>query len=126
MALLTGYYPNRLGWERGVVGHLMPTSTGLSPSVTTLAEVFKEAGYETALIGEWHLGDAASFRPHQQGFQHTYYLNKSNNQTRKVWRGDEVVEDPFDNQPSHRAVLLRKPKPLFTSKPTHLFCSIFL
>ena len=24
MALLTWYYPNRLGWERGVVGHLMP------------------------------------------------------------------------------------------------------
>ena len=44
MALLTGYYPNRLGWERGVVGHLMPKGTGLSPSVTTLAEVFKEAG----------------------------------------------------------------------------------
>jgi arylsulfatase len=28
----------------------------------------------------------------------SYYIDKSNNQTRKLWRGDEVIEEPFDNR----------------------------
>ena len=37
-------------------------------------------------------------RPHRQGFDSAYYIDKSNNQTRQVWRDDEVVETKFVNR----------------------------
>ncbi|MDP7494920.1 MAG: sulfatase-like hydrolase/transferase, partial [Roseibacillus sp.] len=98
MALLTGAYPTRLGWTRGVVGHLMKKGEGLNPEALTMAEIFQASGYRTGMFGKWHLGDEPPLRPHRQGFEFTCYLNKSNNQTREVWRGDEVITKPFDNR----------------------------
>ncbi len=98
MALLTGCYPARLGWSQGVIGHIMKKGTGLHPKAVTLAEVFQAAGYRTGMTGKWHLGDASPFRPHRQGFESAYYINKSNNQTTQLWMGDEVIEDPFQNR----------------------------
>ncbi len=98
MALLTGAYPSRLGWTRGVVGHLMKKGVGMSPQALTMAEVFKSNGYRTAMVGKWHLGDEPPFRPHRQGFDAAYYINKSNNQTKELWRGDELVAKPFVNR----------------------------
>ena len=64
-ALLTGCYPNRLGLR----GALMPgVEDGLQPEETTLAELLKERGYATAMVGKWHLGDHSPFLPTEQGF----------------------------------------------------------
>ena len=98
MALLTGAYPSRLGWTRGVVGYMISTKQGLSPKALTIAEIFKDAGYRTALVGKWHLGDRPQFLPHRQGFDRTYYINKSNNQTKQLWRDDELLEKRFENR----------------------------
>ncbi len=98
MALLTGAYPTRLGWSRGVVGHIMKKGQGLSPDALTMPEIFRDSGYRTAMFGKWHLGDDPSLRPHRQGFDTAFYLNKSNNQTKKLWRADEVIENPFTNR----------------------------
>lgn len=98
MALLTGAYPVRLGWTQGVLGNRMGMHHGMSPAALTLAEIFQSEGYSTAISGKWHLGDQPSTRPHAQGFADSYYLTHSNNQVKEIWRGDEVVEDPFDNR----------------------------
>jgi arylsulfatase A-like enzyme len=98
MALLTGAYPPRLGWNGGVVGYGVKTFNGLAPKARTMGEVFKEAGYKTALIGKWHLGDTPELHPMGQGFDLTYFIDKSNNQTKKLWRGRELEADPFDNR----------------------------
>ena len=51
-ALLTGCYPNRIGFS----GALMPTAkVGINSSETTLAEMLKQKGYATAIAGKWHL-----------------------------------------------------------------------
>ena len=97
IALMTGSYPTRLGWSKGVVGHILSTNHGLSPKALTMAEHFKSAGYQTAMSGKWHLGDRPSFRPHRQGFDHTFYINKSNNQTDELWRDDKLIEKPYKN-----------------------------
>jgi len=97
MALLTGAYPPRAGWRGGVVGYGIKTLNGLAPEALTMGEVFKGAGYETALIGKWHLGDSPQLQPMNQGFDTAYYIKKSNNQTKKLWRGDKLEADPFNN-----------------------------
>ncbi len=64
-ALLTGCYPNRLG----ISGALFPASNvGLHPDETTLAEICKSVGYQTAMYGKWHLGYQKEFLPANQGF----------------------------------------------------------
>lgn len=98
MALLTGAYPSRLGWTKGVMGYLIPSGDGMSQKAVTIAEVFKAAGYETALTGKWHVGDKAKHQPMKQGFDHCYYITRSNNQTKKLWLNEKLIEDPFDNR----------------------------
>lgn len=98
MALLTGSYPSRLGWVKGVLGYKISTKQGLSPQAVTMAEVFKGKDYKTALTGKWHLGDLPKFQPHNQGFDLTYFIKKSNNQSRILYRNDEVLEKPFENR----------------------------
>lgn len=66
--LLTGRYPAR---SRGrLMNALMPPSTeGIYPGETTVAEALKERGYRTGIAGKWHLGSARSeFLPNRRGF----------------------------------------------------------
>jgi len=70
-ALLTGCYPRRVGLDNpdpdGAV--LRPVSpNGLHPDEITIAEVLKEAGYATTIIGKWHLGLASPNTPTERGF----------------------------------------------------------
>lgn len=56
-ALLTGQYPVRGNEGRGVWGPAPITSPLLvDTEQTTVADVFKSSGYETAVVGKWHLG----------------------------------------------------------------------
>jgi len=41
---------------------------GLKPEEITAAELFKRAGYRTALFGKWHLGYTPDMSPNAQGF----------------------------------------------------------
>lgn len=68
-ALLTGRDPIRLGIAYDQIN---PWNViGLAPSETTLAEVLKADGYQTAMVGKWHLGHAQQQQlPNAQGFEH--------------------------------------------------------
>ena len=98
MSLLTGYYARRVGWQGGVIGHRIDPQRGLHPDVRTIGDVFQDAGYATAMIGKWHLGDGEELSPMAQGFDSAFYIDKSNNQSDKLWRGNQLVRDPFDNR----------------------------
>lgn len=56
-ALLTGQYPVRGNQGRGLWGPAPITSQLLvNTEKTTVADVFKSSGYDTAAVGKWHLG----------------------------------------------------------------------
>lgn len=64
-ALLTGCYPNRVG----MYGAILPSSKiALNPKETTLAIMLKQAGYKTAMLGKWHLGNHPPYFPIHYGF----------------------------------------------------------
>jgi arylsulfatase A-like enzyme len=70
-ALMTGRYPMRTGLQTGVV---RPWARyGLPLDERTLAQALKEAGYETAITGKWHLGHfEPDYLPTRRGFDHQY------------------------------------------------------
>jgi arylsulfatase A-like enzyme len=73
--LLTGCYPNRIG----ITGALFPNSKkGINPEETTMAELLKQKGYTTSIIGKWHLGDSREFLPLQHGFDEYFGIPYSN------------------------------------------------
>jgi arylsulfatase A-like enzyme len=70
-ALMTGRDPMRLGVAYGVI---MPWHTiGIHPDEHFMPQTFQAAGYQTAMVGKWHLGHAQmTYHPNQRGFDHFY------------------------------------------------------
>jgi arylsulfatase A-like enzyme len=70
-ALLTGRYPMRHGLQVGVV---RPWARyGLPLEERTLPQALREAGYQTAIVGKWHLGHSErAYLPTQRGFDRQY------------------------------------------------------
>ena len=68
-ALMTGRDPMRLGVAYSTI---MPwQNNGIHPKETFLPELLSAAGYQTAMVGKWHLGHAqASYHPNARGFDH--------------------------------------------------------
>lgn len=73
-SLMTGCYPGRTK----VFGAHPPKARGLDPTFATMGEVFKDAGYTTAVFGKWHLGDQEDTRPPARGFDESCGLMFSN------------------------------------------------
>lgn len=77
--LMTGLHTGHTR-VRGNAGTTNPLAQALRPGDVTVAQAFKSAGYMTALIGKWGLGDegeAAVGMPTRQGFDYFFgYLNQ--------------------------------------------------
>jgi arylsulfatase A-like enzyme len=70
-ALMTGRYPFRYGLQTIVI----PTAAdyGLDTTEWLLPQCLGQAGYQTAIIGKWHLGHAdRKYWPRQRGFDYQY------------------------------------------------------
>ena len=75
-ALLTGRHPYRTGIKSWI-----PKRTGifLDTIEITIGEILQQEGYQTALIGKWHLnsdlGNASEPQPRDHGFEYFYGHN---------------------------------------------------
>lgn len=105
-SVMTGCYPRRVNLHLSDSGGrvLQPVSPiGLHPNEITIARLLKDAGYATACIGKWHLGDQPPFLPTAHGFDHYWGVPYSDDMTPRegqVWpelplmRNLEVMEAP--------------------------------
>ena len=99
-ALMTGKYPIHTGLQHLVVFPTQPY--GLSPNETILPKRLKQAGYQTHMVGKWHLGYFADpYLPTRRGFDSFFgfYNGWEDHLTHKVARitdfrdGDEIAKD---------------------------------
>jgi arylsulfatase A-like enzyme len=68
--LMTGRYQERFGFEynNGPAQRDLAQGLGLAVGETTIAQLLKDAGYHTGMIGKWHLGSDQQFYPMNRGF----------------------------------------------------------
>ncbi len=86
-SIMTGCYSQRVGMhyndrDKQVLRPISPY--GLNPNEVTVAEVLKDRGYSTGIIGKWHLGDQPAFLPTRQGFDFFFGIPYSDDMTADV------------------------------------------
>ena len=96
MALITRRYQYRLA-----VGLEEPLSTraprkiGLPPDHPTLPSILNGAGYQSALIGKWHLGTLPDFGPLQSRYDDFYgFRSGAVDAQSNEWNSGMVPLDP--------------------------------
>lgn len=96
-ALITGRYQYRL--PIGLEEPLVKPDLGLSPDVPTIPSLLKKAGYQTALIGKWHLGLLPHSCPMKSGYDRFFGLRTGGSDyfhhAKNLWDGyTNPVERP--------------------------------
>ena len=77
VGFMTGRYPARhpLGLIEPMEWSKKDSMIGLAGDRPTIASRMKEAGYETYLVGKWHLGFKPEFGPLKNGFDYFFGFN---------------------------------------------------
>ncbi len=120
--LLTGRYHSR--------GGVYSTSSGgerLDLDETTIAEVFKNAGYATAAYGKWHNGMQPPYHPNARGFDDFYgfcsghwgnYFSPMLEHNGEIVKGNGFI---IDDLTDHGIDFIEKNNPEKSGKPFFLY-----
>jgi len=90
--LLTGCYPTRISIS-GAIDH--NAKFALNPDEQTIAELMRDGGYATGMVGKWHLGHKVPFLPLQHGFDEFYGLPYSNDMWAYDYNGERWKDTSF-------------------------------
>lgn len=98
VALMTGRYQYRL--PIGLEEPLQGRTIGLPPAHPTLPSLLRDAGYRTALVGKWHLGDLPHYCPLLSGYDSFWgirgggvdYFTHELNGVNDLWDGTTNID----------------------------------
>lgn len=85
-SIMTGKYPARLQLTNFIAGNRTDPASPILPAPwkpyleakeITIAELLRDAGYVTGMVGKWHLGSHDSIAPWSQGFSYTRMIGKN-------------------------------------------------
>ena len=129
-AFMTGRYPARtpVGLIEPITGQKKDAAFGLTPEYPSVATSMKAAGYQTILIGKWHLGSSSQHSPVKNGFDYffgfhsgaaDYISHKGDGGKHDLYENDSLVypEGYLTNLFSEKAIDFIKQK---HSKPFFL------
>jgi arylsulfatase A-like enzyme len=117
---LTGRYHPRSG-----VYHTSQGGERLNLDETTIADVFKDAGYATAAFGKWHSGMQYPYHPNGRGFDEFYgfcsghwgdYYSPPLEHNGKIVQGEGFLPDDLTNR-AIEFIEKHKNKPFFVYIP---------
>ena len=103
---MTGRYPLRYGLQMAVI----PSAGryGLATDEFLLPQALKQAGYQTAIVGKWHLGHVdRKYWPSQRGFDYSYgpligeidHFKHTSHGVTDWYRDNKLVKEPgYDTQ----------------------------
>lgn len=108
-ALMTGRHQLR----DGVPDWIPPGKPGMNAGVPTAADYLKKAGYRTAVVGKWHLGEQDQCNPLNRGFDEFYGF---------LGGGRNYFPDPPKAKVNHYTQIVRGREPATeTEYTTHAF-----
>jgi arylsulfatase A-like enzyme len=90
-ALMTGRYSIRSGNQ---TVQFAGSHGGVVKWERTLGDIFSEAGYATAIVGKWHIGDSAGRWPTDHGFDEWYGIPRSYDEC--LWPDDPWYDSKRD------------------------------
>ena len=96
--LLTGRYHWRTRLQRGIVG--LWGAPLIAPDRLTVAGILKDAGYQTACVGKWHLGWDWPIAAKDKGLHRGAKTARATDKHRKAWR--ETFTKPIKGGPIAR------------------------
>jgi arylsulfatase A-like enzyme len=85
-SIMTGKYPARLQLTNFIAGNRTDAASPVLPAPwkpyleageVTIAELLRDAGYITGMVGKWHLGGHDSIAPWNQGFKYSRMIGKN-------------------------------------------------
>jgi arylsulfatase I/J len=103
---MTGRYPLRYGLQMAVI----PSAGryGLATDEWLLPQALKQAGYQTAIVGKWHLGHFdQKYWPSQRGFDYSYgpligeidHFKHESHGVTDWYRNNKLIKEPgYDTQ----------------------------
>ena len=102
--LVSGRYQQSFGHEHNPPYDETNSDIGIDVDTRLLPEIVAEAGYQTGIIGKWHLGAGSPFRPMRRGFSefygflgggHHYFETRADglNYDSPMWRGHKKTDD---------------------------------
>jgi len=76
-AFMTGRYPARtpVGIIEPLTGTKNDSAYGLTTEYPSIATMMRAAGYQTALVGKWHLGTGPQHSPNKNGFDYFFGIH---------------------------------------------------
>lgn len=107
---LTGIHSTRYHLTNFIAGNRKADSLSIDPAPwnpyltgdqVTLAELFKEKGYQTAMIGKWHLGNQEDQTPWAQGFDCARMIGKNGLDYYHYGIFEDSYENLFEDDGTH-------------------------